>query len=230
MKRLFATIRIDIRLQYRNGFYFAAAFVAIISVFVLRWLALSNLGYLLPALVFSNLLINTFYFISGLILLEKGEGTLEAQIITPMRSWEYLASKVITLSLLAIMENFFIVIFAFGFNFDFFLLAIGLLLVSIIYCLFGFIVVIRYESINEFLFPSFIYTLVLPLPMLYYFEIWQHAVYYLHPVFAPFLLLAAAFQPIEIWQGIYGLLYSFLWIGILFYFSQRAFYRFVIVK
>jgi hypothetical protein len=50
------------------------------------------------------------------ILLEKGEGTLEAQVFTLLRTWEYLASKISTLTLLALVEN--IVILLVGFRFD----------------------------------------------------------------------------------------------------------------
>ena len=35
----------------------------------------------------------------------EGEGTLMAQVVSPLRVWEYLASKVITLTLLSLVEN-----------------------------------------------------------------------------------------------------------------------------
>lgn len=45
-----------------------------------------------------NLPLATFFFIAGLVLLEKGEGTLEAQIVTPLTAGGYLASKILTLT------------------------------------------------------------------------------------------------------------------------------------
>ena len=83
MRRLAAALACDARLQYRNGFYAAAAFVAVALVLLLRWVPQGYLGWLMPALVLTNMQVNTFYFVGGLVLLEKGEGSLEALVVTP---------------------------------------------------------------------------------------------------------------------------------------------------
>ena len=83
MSRLPAAVACDVRLQYRNGFYAAAAFVAVVLVVLLRWLPPETLRLLLPALVLANMQVNTFYFVAGLVLLEKAEGSLEALVVTP---------------------------------------------------------------------------------------------------------------------------------------------------
>jgi fluoroquinolone transport system permease protein len=189
-----------------------------------------NLGWWLPGLVLSNMLINTFYFIGGLVLLEKGEGTLEAQVVTPLRSREYLASKVITLAGLAFVENLLIVSAGFGWRFALGPLALGVALMTTIFGLYGFLVVARYDSINEYLFPSLWYTVVLLVPLLDYFGLWRSWLFYLHPVQAPLLILRAAFQPIEVWEWVYSLLYGGLWVGVMVVLSDRAFKHFVIAK
>jgi fluoroquinolone transport system permease protein len=53
---------------------------------------------------------------------------------------------------------------------------------------------------------------------------------FLHPIQATLVLIQAAFESVPPWQVMYGVLYSLLWLGIAYYFSQRAFYRFVIMK
>ncbi|MDX1414924.1 MAG: hypothetical protein R3293_12085, partial [Candidatus Promineifilaceae bacterium] len=100
MTRLASSMKWDARLQWRNGFYYAALIVIIVWTLLLSQIpntlasiGSSSLAWLLPAAVLGNLLIGTFYFMGGLLLLEKGEGTLEAQIVTPLRSSEYLISK-----------------------------------------------------------------------------------------------------------------------------------------
>jgi fluoroquinolone transport system permease protein len=222
-----ATIRCDIRLQTRNGFYYAAGFVAFFWMLMLSQVPAAYLAWLIPVFVLSNLLINTFYFIAGLVLLEKGEGTLLAQSVTPLRSWEYLAAKVITLTLLSLLENMLIVGVGYGLAFDLLPLLAGIVLAAAIFVLTGFIVVSRYDSINEYLFPSFLYTLAFIPPFLDYLGLWQSRLVYLHPVQAPLLLAKAAFGPIATWQWLYGLLYAALWLGLLFGWSRRAFARFV---
>jgi fluoroquinolone transport system permease protein len=228
MRRLIATIHCDVTLQLRQGFYYASAFVLVVCVVVVSRIPTLNLSWLLPALVLGNLMMNTFYFIGGLILLEKGEGTLEAQVVTPLRTWEYLASKIGTLTLLGLVENLVIVILLAGFRFDVLLLATSIVLTSILYCLVGVVAVVRYDSINEYLMPSVLYSSLLSAPILPYMIQWDGWLLYLHPLQATLLLVQAAFQPIAYWQMIYGVLYPMLWVGLMVYFGQRAFRRFII--
>jgi fluoroquinolone transport system permease protein len=85
MKRLIATVRCDVTLQLRHGFYYATAFVLIFCVVVASRIPSLDLSWLLPALLLGNLLLNTFYFIGGLVLLEKSEGALEARVVLNRR-------------------------------------------------------------------------------------------------------------------------------------------------
>ena len=94
MTRLVATLRCDVRLQLRNGFYWAVAFLLTTLLVVISQLPPLDWVPVLPPLVLGNLVTATFFFMAGLVLLEKGEGTLEAQIVTPLSSDEYLLSKV----------------------------------------------------------------------------------------------------------------------------------------
>lgn len=228
MRRLLATVRCDVTLQLRHGFYYATAFVLIVCVALLSRIPTLDLNWLLPTLVLGNLLLNTFYFISGLILLEKGEGTLEAQVVTPLRTWEYLASKISTLTLLSLVENLVIVMLLAGLGFNPLPLAMSIVLTAALYCLAGIVAVVRYASINEYLMPSVLYTSLLSAPLLPYLVQWDSWLLYLHPLQATLLLAQGAFQPLARWQMVYGVLYSALWIGLLAYWARRAFQRFII--
>ena len=88
--------------------------------------------------------------------------------------------------------------------------------------------VVRYDSINEFLFPSVAWCTALMLPFLGYFGIWEEWPLYLHPIQAPLVLLEAAFRPVSGAEIVYGVLYAVLWIGLTFVLCLRAFHRFVI--
>jgi fluoroquinolone transport system permease protein len=116
MTRLAATLRSDIRVQLRNGFYFATAFVAACSIVLLRWLPPELAAVLLPVVLLGNIVMNTFYFVGGLLLLERVEGTFAAQSVTPLRPVEYLASKVLTLTALSLVESLLIATAVVGFD------------------------------------------------------------------------------------------------------------------
>ena len=232
LSRLVSTFLGDIRIQFRNGFYYAVLFVISLWVILFWRLPGLDLGEIWPVLLFTNLIITTFYFMGGLLLLEKGEGTLAAQVVTPLRSWEYLASKILTLGLLAVFENLLLTVFIFGTSFKALHLVLGLALASVMYTLLGFLVVARYDSINEYLLPSMLYIMLLSLPVAPYFGLklsWLLWLLYLHPLQAPLVLIQAAFQPVQIWQIFYAFSYSALMLTLIYSLALRVFRRFVII-
>jgi fluoroquinolone transport system permease protein len=228
MRRLHSTIICDIRLQVRQGFYYAAAFVALFWAIVLSRAPSDRLLIWMPVFILSNILINTFYFMAGLVFLEKAEGTLMAQCVTPLRNWEYLLSKLVTLALVAVGESLVIIVAGYRGSFTPLGFISGIVFSAVICSLAGFLFVIRYDSINEFLFPSFLFTLISVPPFLGYFDLLGTPLLYLHPLQGPVLLTKAAFGPIAGWQWVYSVLSSALWFTSLLALSNRAFKRFVI--
>lgn len=230
MTRLTTAMCWDARLQFRHGFYYAAAFVAAILIVGLNQIPTAWLLIALPVVIVSNMTLNTFYFIGGLVLLEKDDGILEGLIVTPLRQHEYLWSKLLTLALLTVVENGVIVTAVVGFHYNAALLLAGIVLMSFFNALYGFVAVIRYDTINSFIFPSVLWTILLSMPVIQYAGLVKTPLMYLHPVQAPLTLLQGAFQPITLWETVYGVLYAAAWVGILFYLAKRAFYRFVVLK
>ena len=230
MKRLVSTIRCDVTLQFRNGFYAATVFVTVLWALILLQTGTFDMRWLLPPLVVGNLMVGTFSFIGGLVLLERVEGSLTAQVVTPLRISEYLTSKVVTLTLLVVGETLVIVLLMAGWNFNAFLLVIGAVLAATIYCLAGFIAVARYDSINEYLLPSGMYVALLWLPLIAYMGRWRPWVLYLHPLFAPLLLVEASFETVTWWQIVYAVVYSLAWVMLLYLASRFAFRRWIIER
>lgn len=228
MRRLLAAARCDVRLQLRNGFHYAAAFVVAAWGFLLYRARALDWGDVLPALLLGNLVVSTFYFLAGLVLLEKGERTLEALVVTPLRSGEYLAAKVGTLTLLATAESLLIAVLLRGAGFGVPALVAGCALAAVLFCLAGFLAVVRYDSINQFLLPSVAYTSVLLLPLFPYLGVGDGPWVYLHPVQAPLLVIRAAFRPVGAGELVYGVAYSAVWIALLWAASRRAFHHFVV--
>ena len=228
MTRLAATMACDIRLQIRNGFYWAVAFVLAVLLIILSQLPDVPLGPVLPPLILGNLATATFFFMAALILLEKAEGTLEAQIVTPLTVSEYLISKLATLTALSVAESLFIIVIAHGLDFRLGPVLIGIVLASLLYCLAGFTVVVRYDTINELLFPSIVWVTAFSLPILQYAGMWTTPLMYLHPFQAPLVLLKGGFVPLATWEWAYGIGYSALWIVAAFAWSRFGFQRFVV--
>ncbi len=230
MNRFFATLQWDIIRQYRNGFYFVSAFIVVAMVALLRQLADVDWSVWWPPILLENLVMNAFYFLAGLVLLEKGEGTLEALVVSPLRDWEYLLSKIVSLFVLSAIESLAIILLVSGVAFNWLWMLLGIFFFVAMYALYGFFVVSRYDSITDFILPSALWTMGFSLPLLHYFDLWQHWSLYLHPMQAPLLLVQAAYEPIPAWQIFYAILYGGLWVALGWFASQRAFYRFVVKK
>lgn len=227
MSRLAATLRCDVRLQVRNGFYWAVLFLLGVFAVLVSLLPALDWRPVLAPLVLGNLVVATFMFIAGLVLLEKDEGTLAALAVTPLGPGEYLTSKVATLAGLSLFENLAMAALACGLGLDWLPLAIGIVLASALYCLGGFLVIVRYESINEFLFPSMLFVTLFSLPILDYAGLWETRLMFLHPLQAPLVLFEGAVAELAVWEWVYGVGYSALWIGLAMRWGRRAYRRFV---
>jgi len=229
MNSLVSTVVRDVRLQVRYGFYYATVFVALIYVVIIRQLPADSLGLILPLLLLSNLAITAYFFVAGMILFEKGEGTLEALVVTPLPPAAYLTAKIISLSILALIETLLIAGITTWFGFNLPLLATGLILNSTIMVLMGFIVVVRFDSINEFIIPGALLMTIFSVPLVDYLGLFQHWLFYFHPVTAPLKLMGVAFSGNGnpgIWLG---LISTLIWIWLLFNWARRDFRQFIIL-
>lgn len=221
MTRLAATLATDVRLQFRNGFYLATAVVVIVSVLLLRLLPADAAMQILPVVVLQNVLMNTFYFVSGLLLLERGEGTFAAQCVTPLRPREYLGSKLITLTVLSLAEGLIISAAVVGPAGRLVFVALGITLSAALFCLAGVALVARHDSVNEFLMPSVVYAFVLSLPVLGVFGVGAPLAYVPHPIQGPLALLQMHDAMTAGWL-IYAIGYPMLWIAFAYVWSRRA--------
>jgi fluoroquinolone transport system permease protein len=207
MKRFLSTLKWEIIRQYKNGIYFVSIFVLVIWVILFSQIKTLSITSIIPMVILGNLNLTTFYFMAGLLLLEKGEGSLAAQVTTPLRSWEYLSAKVLSLSALAVVENVIITIALVGWKFNYLSVILGTLLAGSIFCLVGFLTVIRYDSINEFLIPSLFFMLITGLPILAGFLFPDSFIWYGHPVYGTYKLIQSGFSAQMFWQILYALLY-----------------------
>ncbi len=228
MNRLVATLECDIRLQYRNGFYWAVAAILVSFSVVVLQLPPFDWARWLPLLIFSNLVTATFFFMAALVMLEKEEGTMAAQIVTPLSVSQYLLSKLLTLSVLSLIESLILVLVVHGPGFNLLPMALGITFLAAMYCLAGLLVVIRYDAVSELIFPSILWITLLSLPLLQATDLVSHPLMYLHPLAAPLVLMAGAFEPLSLWQWLYGIVYSLAAGLALFELSRRRFPRFVI--
>jgi fluoroquinolone transport system permease protein len=232
MKRLIFTMRLDALLQLRYGFYYAAMFVTVLWIALLYSLPGEALEVAVPFVVFADLAVVGYVFIAAAVLFEKGEKTLFALVSTPLRFREYLASKLATLTALAVIMSLTVVATTHGVRFDAVPLILGVIFTSLISLLLGFIVVSPFTSISAYLIPGQLPAMVLVAPLANLFGFWESPVFYLIPTHGSLLLLGDAFGSVRLstWKLSYAVLYQLLCVGGLALLARAAFDRYVVPK
>ncbi|MBX2810206.1 MAG: hypothetical protein KTR25_00285 [Myxococcales bacterium] len=234
--RLWTAIRTDILLQARNHLYGISICVSLLGGVALAWLSpVERLGQTIPMAVLMAVGGSTLLYIVAMVMLEKDDGTLHAIVVTPLRPWEYLASKVVTLSLIATLEG---VIIAGGtiailtrsmyvvWPGVWFL--IGLVILAIFHVLVGIIIVVRHDRFLTALLPMGAVATVLQLPALYVIDAIKHPLLLLIPTTGPTKLMQAGFSSLQTEEWLYALGYTAVATVTAALVAMRSFHTFVV--
>ena len=229
MSRLSNTLRLDSQLQARNKVYVIIAVGAFGLAFALRALVTpEQLHFFMPLLVMYGVSLTTVFLVGVLLLIERGEGTLNVVMVSPLRPAEYLASKLITLTALALVESAIMAIVAYGLGFSFGWLVLAVVMRASMGVAVGVAVGVRYASITRFLLPAIVASLAFDLPNIWYLELWPSPLFYLWPSMPPLLLAKAAFLPVDPLQLAYAFAYGALAVGAALMWASHAIDRFVV--
>ena len=211
-RRTAVTFVLNLRRQAAAGYWFVALLAGLAVGAVLLALTGDPLRWW-PVVVLSELTITSFYFAAVQVLRERGEGILAAQAITPLGPGEYLTALAGSLCLLALAEVGALVLVAHGAAVRWPVLAIGVVLVSSLYVLYGVIVVVGYETIGAFLLPSGVWTLILGVPLLGVLDGWW---LWCHPLQPAVVLIEIAFGARPAGAAVPCVLLGATWCALLF--------------
>ena len=229
MNRLVNTLRLDALLQARNKVYLIIGVAAFALGLALSALfTAEQLHFFMPVVVLGGVSLTTVFLVGVLLLLERGEGTLDVILVSPLRPGEYLASKLITLTLLALAESVVIAIIAYGLDFSGGWLVIAVVMRASMGVAVGVAVGVRYRSITHFLLPAILLSLTFDLPNIWYLNLSSSPLFYLWPSMPPLLLAKAAFMPVDPIQLIYAFVYGALALAAALFWASRSIDRFVV--
>jgi fluoroquinolone transport system permease protein len=219
MTTFVTALRWDMVVQGRNGFYWASAFVVLVVGALLLNVpetARANGAAWVPALLAVNLQITTFFFVAGLMLLERDEGTLAALAVTPLSPGAYLAARTLSLTALAAVETVAVVWIVFGTGGSWLLILSGAAALGAIYTGFGAAVGARYASVNAMLLPASVFVAGLLLPLLPHFGLGPRAPFLMHPIEPALTLIRAGYGAGSAGEVIFGVLGSVFWSAVAF--------------
>ena len=236
MSRFVTAFGWEMRIQWRQGIHYAALVMVLIWVVALVRMPEDLRALLLPFGLFMDVSIFGLYFMAAALFLEKGEGVLEALVVTPAPRGLYLVSKLSSLTLVAVVASVVLALVFFGAQVNWFYLVAGTALNAWFLTLVGFILAARYNSITDFLVPSLYFMAPSQIPLLWYFGIWSHWLVYLLPTQPAMLLIAAAFRSSQAvprvagWEIVYSFVYLLTACLAVTWLALRAYDQFVVRK
>lgn len=233
MTRLLSALRLELTLQVRQKFVYAAIFSGLMWLAVLLPMPHSMRQVAEPYVLIGDVAIIGFFFIGGIVFFEKQERTLGAVISTPLRFWEYLAAKLIVLVLLSLCIAVVVVTIAHGFAYHPGPLVVGVVLGTLLMLLVGFVTSLPFASVSDwFLTAIFPLTVMLVPPIVSYSGLWPNPVLYAIPTQGPLLLLGAAFDQVTLapWQVVYAVAYPVVCVTGLCWAAKTLFGRYVIER
>lgn len=228
MRRLGATVWVDLRRQVTEGFWLVALVVALLLAAVLRAVDVEWAVWW-PVVLLADLTITAFYFAAAHVLMQRVEGTLNAQAVSPLRPHEYLASLVVSLAVLSLVEMSVLVLVGCGWRLNWFAYLAAAAVAAALYVLYGFIAVSKYPSISRFLLPSGLWTAVFAVPMLPLFGTPSGWWLWLHPLHPVVVLIQVAFGRLAAWWAVPALIVAVIWVLIGFKVASARFQRFLVV-
>lgn len=199
--RLLGAVAGDIKFQRKQGFYAVYIFLTIMYLIIIQKIPQGVIReYAVPLVVFSDPSLVGFFFIGGIVMLEKQQGIIEYLAVTPLSPREYLISKSASLGAVAVLASSMIAVVTFRGSLNWGLLIISVFLTSMFFTLYGFIAAAGCNTINQYFIRMVPYMLLIILPC---FSIIDSSLGFLKllPNVSGLLLIMGAFRGISAYQG-----------------------------
>jgi fluoroquinolone transport system permease protein len=225
MRGTLTLLRWDVVMQFRYGFWLSGLAITVTWVLLLRALSPAYLAIWLPCVLYFDIGILGLMFIAGVLFFEKRQGVLDALVVTPLRTEAWLASKVLSLTLLATTVAGVMVLATVGLRADWFRVLPFFALVAALFTLGGLLMASRFPSVGSFLAAFGLVGVPLALPLVDYFEIWTHPLLWLNPAHPGLVLIRHAFRPGSAVELGAALLLTVFWIVLGFRMGLKAFHR-----
>jgi fluoroquinolone transport system permease protein len=214
-QRLHSLFKGDVTFQVKYGFYFVYTVFTLFYVLLLFVFPESLRETAAAIMIYTDPAAMGLFFMGAIVLLEKSQRVLNSIAVSPVKVYEYILSKVISLGLISTLVG---MIIAFCAKADNLLTAaVGIFLGSVIFSLFGLIVAVKVGSLNHFMVAT------VPLELLCF----QPAIVYLFGYGKPYLLLQPGCIVIRMILGKNGfepglLLILAGWIVLIYLITYRA--------
>ncbi|WP_440896680.1 fluoroquinolone export ABC transporter permease subunit [Amphibacillus sp. Q70] len=228
--RLLSALKFDLLSLYRYRIVHAYLIMTLFYIFFLHMMPESISVTASIIVIFTDPVALGFYFIGGIILLEKSQSTFDSLFVTPFRIKEYIISKVCVLTLLTMVVILCIIMLTTGFQINIWPILLGGFLSAIFFTLFGLTLAVRAKTLNQYFIVATLYSILFFLPLLDYLNIFHTWLFYLLPSYATLILIEGGMASLSGWKMLYAVIMLIIWIGIASIFANHSFYKAIILN
>ncbi|KJS21613.1 MAG: hypothetical protein VR72_09755 [Clostridiaceae bacterium BRH_c20a] len=169
--RLSKLLKWDFLFQAKYGIIIAAIVITLVWLGLISLLPAFIMDYVIPIAFITDFAVTGFLFIAAMLFFEKGQGTLDVIVTSPIKVSEYILSKIISLSILicsiAIALVFGVSIIK-DIEVNYFFVVVASTLSSSFFILLGLIISTFYKSFTDMLMPMGGLFTLLFIPLLIY--------------------------------------------------------------
>jgi len=149
--RIFYSTLQDIKFQYRYGFYFIYVIIVLFYIILLSFLPEEWRSKTIAIILFMDPAALGYFFIGGIILLEKNERVLDVLFVSPLKTWEYIIAKALSLGFISVLVGAVIAFVGLGTKVNMPVLVLSLLMGSSLYTFVGLAAGVKAKTVNQFM-------------------------------------------------------------------------------
>lgn len=219
-------LRWEMQLQYRHYFFHAAIILSLVWVGLFQFLSEDLARVWMPVLIFTDIGTIGLTFVVGVLFLDKRQDTLSVISVMPISTALWITVKVLALSILSTVCGLVLVVLHLN-EVNWLQVVPVVFATAMFYTLLGFLIACPFDKLTSYFLLMALTLAITQIPLLAYFEIYSSPLFWLIPTQAILNLLAGSLSSMSAISFLGNFLLLSFWIMLLFWFSIRAFHKYV---
>lgn len=227
--RLLPALKYDILFQIKQGIYYLYTGITVLYAILLYFIDNSIKSDVSVLMIISDPILLGFFFIGGIVLLEKDNNILQALFVTPLKVNEYIISKSMSLFFITLVCSIIIGIIGFRKDINLFLFVLTICISSSTFTFLGMAIASSVNSLNEYMFISSCFEIILFSPLVSFFGIFDTFLFRLIPSDAVISLIKSSIN--NRWtEAVFPLLVLIIWCISFYYIAKKSIFKNIIVS
>lgn len=218
----------DILLQWRQGFWLVYLVVCAIYVIVLLNIPREQRMTVSLVMILSDTTMLGVIFIGALILLEKQQSVIHSLFITPLKPGQYIWSKTLSLSLIAVVVSILVYLPVWKFSGYTVLVLITTLFTAGMFTMLGLGLAAGVERTNEYFGYLMLVSILIVIPVVPYLLLDTHPAFLVLPYIASLDLMLGALEPLPSWRIVTDLILLSGWGVVAYRYCRKRVNRYLV--